>query len=91
MDTAHPGNPMLNCTNHSRERKRGRSDAGQTKILEIVALRGRGSGWQGEGLRGGWLLLPQASCGLKGVRDPSLPESAGSQAWHFAGLSPSSQ
>lgn len=41
--------------------------------------------------KGSALLLPQASCGLKGAGDLSLPESAGSQAWHFAGLSPSSQ
>lgn len=49
------------------------------------------SGWQGEGLRGGWLLPPQASHRLKGVGDLSLPESAVSQAWHFEGPSPSSQ
>lgn len=60
--------------------------------LEIVALQGTVSDWQGQGLRGGWQLLqlPQASCGLK-VKDFSSPESAGRQAWHFAGLSPSSR
>lgn len=44
-----------------------KSDVGQTRTLEIVALQGTVSGWQGGGLRGGWLLLPQASCRLKGV------------------------
>lgn len=58
---------MLNCTNHSRERKTAKSDVGQTRTLEIMALQGTVSDCQGEGLRGGWLLLPQASCGLKGV------------------------
>lgn len=47
---------------------------------------------KGERLRSVWqLLLPQISCRLKGVGDLSLPESAASQAWHFAVLSPTSQ
>lgn len=34
-DTAYPGRLTLNCTNHSRERKRRKNDAGQTRTLEV--------------------------------------------------------